>query len=316
MKHILILIYLLPLTVFSQAWFDVYPYTTNYKFETNDNYQYLTFDSISNQTNIWQIGKPQKTILNTTISSNTTNEYVIITDSLAPYPINDTSSFTIQIPIPEYATDFYLTGHYNSDTDSLNDYGKIEYSMDNGLNWVLISDDTLIYTNQNYPNDSIIWPTYYNNSNQPIVLTGLSNGWQHFHINLLESYQIFDHTINQNWSDTALYRFTFISDNIFDNRDGLMFDNITIVNVFAFSIDENESNSITVYPNPLISNIINFENRGINQVKIYDLNSKLVYDKDGLSISKVELPDLPKGVYLLNAITKENQVLTTKIVVQ
>jgi len=314
MKKILILIYFLPLTTFSQFWFEVYPHTTTYNFESTENYDYLTFDTIPNQINIWQIAKPSKPILDTTIYANQTNFNVIITDSLNPYPINDTSSFTIKIPIPSYATDFFLEGSYYIDSDSLNDYGKIEYSMDNGVNWVLISDDTLTYTNQNDPPDTSSWPIYYNHP--PIVLTGLSNEWKSFHINLIESYQLFNHNTDQSWLDTALYRFTFISDQTFDDRDGLMFDNINIVNVFAFNIHENKSSSIKIYPNPLTSNVINFANKDVNQVKLFNSNGKLVFEQNSATIKELTIPNLAKGIYIIHAITTEDKVLTTKLIVE
>jgi len=312
MKNILILVFFFPIVTFSQAWFEVYPYTTIYDFENTLNYQYLTFDTIPNQTNIWQIAKPNKLVLDTTIYANQTNFNVIITDSLNPYPTNDTSSFTIKIPLPTMGTDFFLSGNYFVDTDSLNDYAKIEYSMDNGLNWVLISDDTLVYENLNNPSDSL-WPNFYN---QGLVLTGSSNGWKYFQIDLIKSYQLFNHNTDQEWIDTAKYRFTFISDNVFDNKDGIMFDDITIVNVFAFSIDENERKSIKIFPNPLISNVVNFELQGISLVEIYDLNGKLFFTYQGKNISKLDIPNLPKGIYLLKAKTENGNAFSNKIIIQ
>jgi hypothetical protein len=52
----------------------------------------LNIDVASNPNNIWQIGPPQKAVLNNSNSSPN----VIITDTINSYPITDTSSFTIE----------------------------------------------------------------------------------------------------------------------------------------------------------------------------------------------------------------------------
>jgi len=291
MRILIICFLCFPFGLSAQFWFEVYPYTVVYDFEDTTNFSYLSFD-INSSGNIWEVGLPEKVDFGMDI--NLPN--VIVTDRLLPYPVNDTSSFTIKIPLPIDATDFFITGNFYSDTDSLNDYGKIEYSFDNGESWVLISDDTLTYTN--WQGNPSFFPRTGWGSDLP-VLTGNSNGWQTFFIDLIDSYYIFDQSDNGSWDDTAFYRFTFISDSISENRDGLMFDNIQIVNIFAFGLDEVNNQQRVFYPNPVVSDQIYFEIENVNSAKIYDLRGNIVKSELGQNIETLHLHDIRDGMYFL-----------------
>ena len=68
----------------------------------------------------------------------------MITDTINLYPISNYSSFIIQ-NIASYGNIYGMkmfTGNYMVNTDSLTDYGKIEFSPDNGITWVNIINDT------------------------------------------------------------------------------------------------------------------------------------------------------------------------------
>ena len=123
----------------------------------------LSIDSISNSNNIWQIGQPQKNIFDS--ASSLPN--AIVTDLTNPYSINDTSSFIIT----HVAGMGFWMGHtfdlsfdYFVDTDSLNDYGIIEFSPDNGATWCNL-------------NDNSTYCFWWNGLNNAFFLTGSSNGW-------------------------------------------------------------------------------------------------------------------------------------------
>src|SRR5665648_544964 len=60
-------------------------------FEDPSVFNKIFIDTISNPNNIWQIGEPSKLLFNSAFSPT----HAIITDSLDPYTINDTSSFII-----------------------------------------------------------------------------------------------------------------------------------------------------------------------------------------------------------------------------
>lgn len=184
---------------------------------TFDNENYLnhrTIDSISNPNNIWIIGSPNKnSFVNAYSSPN-----VIVTDTSKSYPINDTSKFIIRNTAMGYGFEWphtvWLSGMYYVDTDTLSDFGGIEFSPNNGLTWLDILNDTLII-NSNYS-----WP-WARNGDRP-VLSGNSNGWKSFWVHLAE----LGHSYNVEFGDTVLYRFSFLSDSFNSNKDGLMFDDL------------------------------------------------------------------------------------------
>ena len=98
-------------------------------FEDTAHYGKLFIDTVSFPDNIWQIGSPQKNILNEAFSPPN----VIIPDTINSYSISDTSIFKVihRVNIAlALEQKMELSGHYKVDSDSLEDFGMIEYSPD------------------------------------------------------------------------------------------------------------------------------------------------------------------------------------------
>jgi hypothetical protein len=214
MKNLLSLLFItVTLNVFSQLY--------NFDFETEPSDIIIYRDTISNPNCIWQIGQPNKTTFTSAYSGNN----VIVTDTINTYPINDTSSFIIKYKVGggflnanSWNSVARLSGRYKVQTDTLNDFCKIEFSPNNGMDWVLISEDTASYIDGslNY------WPS----QNNDLTLTGNVNNWETFEIYLdYGSHYLF----NIEESDTIQYKFTIISDNNSENMDGIMFDDISVI---------------------------------------------------------------------------------------
>lgn len=184
----------------------------------------------SNVSNIWQIGAPQKPILDE--AKSTPN--VIITDTTNAYPSEDTSSFTVMLYLVpqnhtylnnEHLSSFYMSFYYAVDSDSLNDYGMLEFSPNSGEYWFDLINEQSQY--------------YFWSGTKP-TLTGNSNGFTNARVNMLgfvhNNYEFIE-------GDTLLWKFTFISDDIQNNRDGLMIDNIEIDFQFPINVQDHESPS-------------------------------------------------------------------------
>jgi bacillopeptidase F (M6 metalloprotease family) len=199
----------------------------------NDTSCTLSIETISNINNIWQIGSPQKNNLSTSVSQ----PKVIITDTINPYPISDTSSFITQLPVSnstsssvhwtyvELSFDFYV------DSDTLTDFGQIELSLDSGTTWINILNDPLYLSYINWSVNSI---NGTNLNNMPPVLTGTSGGWMNAYADLAQLTSF----LNVPSGNTVQYKFTFISDANQTNRDGLMYDNITLIRTPPIGVDE------------------------------------------------------------------------------
>jgi hypothetical protein len=180
------------------------------------------------------------------------------------YPVNNTSSFIVN-----YLTSNcpHIEGVYYCDTDSLNDYGLIELSVDNGQTWINILKDSII-------------PQF----NAPI-LTGNSNGWQYFS---LDFWQL----MSGGELDSFLVKFTFISDSIDTQQDGLMFDNLG----FCISVNTKNKyviNNLKVFPNPT-SHLLSFE------LEISQKNTEIrIYSAIGQIVGQTALP-LPQNTVQFN----------------
>lgn len=249
---------------------------------------FVTFEISSNS--IWQVGIPQKTILNQANGG----EKVIITDTINPYPINDTSSFIIKCEVSGGA----LEGAYSCDTDSLNDYGLIEISIDSGQTWINILEDSLV--NQGIPSGLAVKP----------ILTGNSNGWQYFNL-----HPFFNQLSPQNHGSYWI-KYTFISDSIDTGHDGLMFDDM-LVGILANTQNLYQLNNLKVFPNPT-NNVLNFqfeEQLDNAEIRIYSNIGQLV-DTENIQNNEVQfqVADWQRGLYYYGIfvegkLVKQGQVL-------
>lgn len=247
---------------------------------------HIFIDTANAPLNIWQIGRPQKPSLDTNIF----NSRVIITDTADSYPAGNYSAFIIT----NLATmgDIYgfkmFSGNYHVETDSLKDYGKIEFSPDNGLTWIDLINDTTY-------SRSITWY-----SDKPVLTGHSGNNYKWFDVLLADNGSVF----NIQAGDTLLYRFTFNSDSIFDNLSGLLFDNICFHD-FVEGISETHFKPIKskIFPNPSTGIFtIEFENSSseIFQLAVYDIHSKLILTKENITDNKatINTQQYKQGMYV------------------
>jgi hypothetical protein len=291
MKRFLVLIFALSsLFSFSQEYGE---YEIN--FEDTSQFFRINIDTISNPENVWQIGVPQKTILNTAYSIPN----AIITDTVNPYPANDTSIFTI-LHICDggyyYGHTVILAGVYMSDSDSLSDYGKIEFTPDMGSTWINLIDDT-VYS------DYIWWE-----SPKP-TLTGLIPEWTYFYVTFPELGIIF----NIEFGDTVFYRFTFISGPDSNLRGGLMFDDLYFEDSYQ-AIGENEYKdlNVNIFPIPAQSYVtIEFDNVQYSPflLEVFSLNGKRLLSTEGRGDDeiKIDISALEEGLYLFHLTNLQSQ---------
>jgi hypothetical protein len=256
----------------------------NYSLNFEDTFelQHLKIDTLTNQNNLWQVGAPQKTIFTSALSLPN----AIVTDSIYSYPTSDTSSFII-VNVADFGFELgqnvILAGQYNVNSDTLTDYGTIEFSPDNGTTWIDLINDTTFYI--------CAW-----NLPKPI-LTGNSNGWQYFWVQLGGFGSLF----NIEYGDTVLYRFTFISDSIQTNKDGLMFDDFHFEDI-AEGIDEMENdNLISLYPNPVNDQLSIKTNQTGNprSIQIMNYEGTIVYDDKKFDGNLIDTHNLISGLYFL-----------------
>jgi hypothetical protein len=260
---------------------------------------WLQIDTVLNPTNTWAIGSPQKTVMGSAYSA----PHVMITDTMNFYPPKDTSNFIIghmaQVGAPGTLE---FSGYYNVNSDSLNDFGTIEISCDQGTTWI------------NLITDSIYNSYYYWNGPKP-TLTGNSNGWQFFSIYLSPLQSAF----NVQWGDTILFRITFISDSIANTLDGLAFDDLMFCDYIEDIEEMRKDHLISLYPSPA-SDLLFINRKTLAQkesVKIFNYTGQILYADEnfkGKTIDTKKL-NLTNGFYFLSYSDTKNYA-AKKFIVQ
>ncbi len=281
------------------------PYYT-LTFDSPFGMEHLRIDTVGNSNNIWQIGMPYKQH----ITSAFTVPNAIVTDLIHPYPTNDTSSFIItNIANQGYTCPHTvaLSGRYNVYSDTLSDYGKIEFSPNNGLTWFNLIKDTLILDTSNYFDWN--WDVY---GNPHPTLSGNSFGWKDFYVNLAQ----FGNYLGVTVGDTVLFRFTFISDSIETNKDGLAFDNLQFMDICEGIAEFQNDNLIAISPNPTSEKFtITCPNEPLMQLCVYDMIGKEILRKEIGSAAVIDVSALPAGVYLITVLGS-NWIAQKKLIKQ
>lgn len=220
-------------------------------FDDSVSMNHLTIDSTLNPINDWKVGPPQKNLFTSALSVPN----AIVTDLTNSYSSNDTSVFILTNVITDAHVHeiVELGGDFRVNSDSLLDWGMIEISFDHGITWIDLIND-LSYSNV------IGWES------SPPVLTGNSDGWQYFKVELASLYWMF----NVQHGDTVLYRFTFISDGIQTNKDGLMFDDIFCTNFTTLGVSNSTGEFLSgVFPNPVQEHFaIHFDNKNNDDISL------------------------------------------------
>jgi hypothetical protein len=246
---------------------------------------HLSIDTVTFPSNLWRIGLAHKQPFDSAASLS----HVIITDTVHPYPVNNYSVFRIsnQASMGDIFGCRLITGRYYSESDSIHDYGTMEFSADHGTTWIDLIHDTTY-------SSSIVWF-----SSKP-VLTGHSNGWRNFEVILTDLGSVF----NLQLGDPVLFRFAFSSDSVFDNLGGLMYDDLCFAD-FVEGISEIHFYNIKskIFPNPSAARLtIEYENPAseLFQLTIYDIHSKPVFTRDNITENRivVDAQNFKPGIYI------------------
>lgn len=207
--------------------------------------------------NVWQIGRPQKIIFD----SAATQPNAIVTDTINFYPINDTSRFIAKVNINGWNWGiFALQWKQKLDMDTSFDGGIIEYSVDNGNTWVNVFNNPYVYNFYGFQPanaDTLIGGEF--------AFSGTDSTWRDiwlcFDISWLQQFS---------WNDTALFRFTLLSDSVYNNKEGWLIDNMHAHITIIHTVKEIEQEHyLNVYPNPT-SNIVHIQIQKIMEFHIIE----------------------------------------------
>jgi len=237
----------------------------------------INIDTMHYHHNIWQIGKPNKTFF--TSAHSVPN--AIMTDTLYPFPANDTSFFILKVPSTHLFSNLGIVElFYELNIDS-NALARVEISEDNGIRWVNVKDSLP----SNY---------FWGAGGRPNLSVSTST-WGLFSMSRCVTCP--------NVTDTVLFRFTFISDSVYSGKDGWIIDDIEIQYLREGVVSPiQDNNLISFYPNPSKGNIYIHSKKPISDnalISVYNVLGQEVYTNDKiLSNSNINL-QLPAGFYVL-----------------
>jgi hypothetical protein len=291
----------------AQQWTEYYQYLDGADTIGNPYHGVLIIEKDSNS--LWQIGVPNKSYFTSANSSPN----VIVTDTINPYPINDTSSFQFGISTNLFNFSGILAIQWTQKLDIKigQDIGIVEYSIDTGQTWVNTFNNPYVYNFYGYNNNSNV-----DTINNEVGFLGVDPIWR-------DIWLCFDGSYFSTITDSLIVRYTFKSDSIFDNSDGWMIDNFVIHPTWFHTINELEQNEYALlFPNPTNDGKINIQIKKIKDyqvietIKVYDVNGTLVKSY-GLSPTKfqIDLSDLKNGTYVIKIRTNKKEV-TKKIVLE
>jgi hypothetical protein len=261
-----------------------------------NNSLFVTFDEDS--TNVWQIGKPQKFLFDTAA----TEPNVLVTDTLNPYPVNNTSRAYVSMA-SWWGWWGILAFQWKQklDMDTVGDGGVVEFSVDSGQTWQSAFDNPYVYNFYGFDGANV--DTL---SSGEIAFTGTDTVWR-------DVWLCFDNMF-LNQYDTVQLRFKFVSDPFPESRDGWMIDNlmghITIVHTAK---GDKPNSQLRAFPSVTDGRIyIEGEKMlGYQVIESIELTGPdgRVYKRYGKSPMKffVDISDQVNGLYFLTVSTNLEQ---------
>lgn len=291
----------------------------------------ITFESESDYfvqstatTNIWQVGQPSK--------SNFSEAYsglnAVVTDTLNSYPPNNHSWFDIMLTSDNYNWYSYFHGisfYQKLNTDTLLDGGYISVSYDLGESWKNIIYDSNYFSGYSNPLYWSITPVdkwnttnLYSNDeklfNDEPGFSGVIDNWEYVAFSWwVEPVKNYD-----DWTDTVLIRFNFISDATETAKDGWIIDDLSIfwVDVGSNIHEKPLVANLEVFPNPIV-NFATIRSKNQQEVLHYELfnilGEKLQQKTVNNSEFTFEKENLDSGVYLIKCYYNDRKTESIRI---
>ncbi len=255
----------------------------------------IVIDSVSAET--WQIGKPQKALF----SKARTIPNALVTDTVEPYAINDTSSFSFTIEGNDWGIGGIIAIQWMQklDLEKGKDFGLIEASLDSGNTWENVVDQPWNYNYFGY--DSANYDTLPNGQ---YGLTGTDTAWKNvwlcYDMNWLAQYGV------------VKLRFTIVSDSVQSGHEGWMIDNFSVHPTIFHTINEVPMEEyMQVSPNPTTGRV-NIRTKKSDDFHI--IEEAVLLDNSGNEVQRwgrlpvktfFDIGEHPNGIYHLRVRTNK-----------
>ncbi len=248
----------------------------------------VKFDS--DTSNIWQIGKPQKSIFD----SAATQPNAIVTDTVNSYPAGNVSRFSFALSTQSWGWAILaLQWKQKIEIDSASAGGTIEYSVDSGLTWTNVFNDPFVYNFYGF--DVSDTGSLYNGMQG---FRGTDTVWKDIWLCYdLGFIGIFD---------TIEFRFTFQSDSIEESGEGWLIDNFLAHETFIHTISAKEQEDyLSVFPS-VTNGFVNISAKKIDEfhiiekLELLNIEGKTINSWDMVPVKFwIDISDQPAGNYFL-----------------
>lgn len=247
--------------------------------------------------NVWQIGKPSKTIFD----SAATLPNALMTDTLNTYPGNSNSSFILTYHTADFTGGITaLQWVQKLDLEYKKDGGIIELSLDTGQSWKNVFTDPNIYNFYGFDTNNV--DTLPNGQ---VGFTGTDSTWKNVWL-CFDSYWLNQAT------DSMLVRYTLVSDGNDTKQEGWMIDNYLAHITWIHTITEEEQKAyLKVFPNPTNGRVYIKAKRMegehiIEEMQLINQQGAIVQEF-GMSPTKffIDIGHHPAGMYKLRVKTNK-----------
>ncbi len=245
--------------------------------------------------NIWQVGKPQKTLFH----AASTIPNVLVTDTINYYPVNNISRFSFKYNVQYPWGVLALQWMQKLDMDLHKDGGIIEYSKDTGQTWISVFNNPNILNFYGFqPGNS---DTTYTGKR---AFSGTDTIWRNIWVCFTPNY------FNQ--MQDIYFRFTLQTDSVNTNKEGWMIDNLMLNLTMLHPVNEmKKAENLKVYPT-FTNGIIKIEHPSgkevvqAQQIELWTVDGKLLeHFTNSNGKFKMDISRHETGMYFLRIITND-----------
>tara|TARA_Y100000992_G_scaffold260781_1_gene195875 strand:- start:40 stop:570 length:531 start_codon:yes stop_codon:yes gene_type:complete len=128
----------------------------------------------------------------------------------------------------------------------------------------------------------------------------------------------YTYDLNQSmFSENITFRFHLVADT-YVNEEGAVIDDFSINGTLS-TINDDFIPNVTIYPNPT-NGLFTIDTNGqfeLKKIKIFSLESKLIYEAEGVNNSMYEVDfNHPKGIYFIELSTYDQRKIIRKLIIE
>lgn len=265
------------------------------QYSWNLNFDFNATRSMDSLHGCWQIGAPQKTILD----SAYTTPFALITDTILPYPVEEISYADFSVPVYSYGEYVVLSFRHRMDADPEEAFGWLEY-FDPGFDnaWIKVGGTS------DWSYGFILWSGDGLETDSTLLFPGGDSAWKYTQV-VWHCLGVFQGDLQRDeLPDSMRLRFSFQALANTNQRGGWMIDDIVLENYgYCSGLPTIAAPSFSIMPNPAKDRMM----LDLGQEKSYPQVVELlntfgaIVRSESIRSSRqwIDLSNIPEGMYLV-----------------